>query len=168
MGFLRWDDLINLNTSDLSFHNNHLAIFLEKRKNDQFRDGLWIFIHRSGSFYCPVSLVNRFLILGGAEQGLPLFRSISHRKKGVSLRKQRLSYTRALEMVRKLLKSIGLKPELYGLHSMRSGGASLAAALGLPDRLIMRQGGWRSESSKNRYIKETKAALLDVSKSFKL
>ena len=50
-------------------------------------------------------------------------------------------------MVRKLLKSIGLKPELYGLHSMRSGGASLAAALGLLDRLVMRHGGWRSESS---------------------
>ena len=40
-------------------------------------------------------------------------------------------------MVRKLLKSIGLKPELYGLHSMRSGDASFAAALGFPDHLIM-------------------------------
>ena len=112
--------------------------------------------------------MNRFLILGGAEQGLPLFRRISHTKDGFSLRKQRLSYTRAIEMVRKLLKSIGLKPELYGLYSMRSGAASLAAALCLPDRLIMHHGGWRSESSKNRFIKETKAALLDVSKSFKL
>ena len=61
-------------------------------------------------------------MLGGAEQGLLLFRRISHTKNGFSLRKQRLSYTRALEMVRKLLKSVGLKPELYGLHSMRSGG----------------------------------------------
>ena len=60
VGFLRWDDLINLKISDLSFHDNHLAIFLEKRKIDQFREGSWIFIHRSGSFYCPVSLVNRF------------------------------------------------------------------------------------------------------------
>ena len=166
VGFLRWDDLININISDLSFHDNHLAIFFEKRKNDQFQEGSCIFIHRSGSFYCPVSLMNRFLILGGAEQGLPLFRRISHTKNGFSLRKQSLSYTRALEMVRKLLKSIGLKPELYGLHSMRSGGASLVAALGLPDCLVMHHGGWRSESSKNRYIKETKAALLDVSKSF--
>ena len=122
VGFLKWDDLINLNISDLSFHDNHLAIFLEKRKNDQFQEGSWIFIRRSGSIYCPVSLVNRFLILGGAEQGLPLFRRISHTKNGFSLRKQRFSYTRALEMVRKLLKSIGLKPELYGLHSMRLGG----------------------------------------------
>ena len=64
---LRWDDLINLNISDLSFHNNHFSIFFKKRKNDQFQEGSWIFIHRNGSFYCPVSLVNRFLILGDAE-----------------------------------------------------------------------------------------------------
>ena len=51
-------------------------------------------------------------------------------------------------MVRKLLKSISLKPELYGLHNMRSGGASLAAALGLPDRSIMCQRGWRSRPPK--------------------
>ena len=156
VGFLRWDDLINLNISDLSFHDNHLAIFLEKCKNAQFRERSLIFLHRSGSFYCPVSLVNRFLILGGAEQGLPLFCRISHTNNGFSLRKQRLSYTRALEMVRKLLKSIGLKPELYGLHSMRSGGASLVAALGLPDRLVMRHGGWRSESSKTGTSKRLK------------
>ena len=51
---------------------------------------------------------------------------------------------------------------------MRSGGASLAAALGIPDRLIVRQGGWRSEKSKHNYIRETKNALLQVSRSFAL
>ena len=61
-----------------------------------------------------------------------------------------------------------MKPGEYGLHSMRAGGASLAAALGIPDRLIMRQGGWRSEKSKNNYIRETKDALLQVSRSFAL
>ena len=51
---------------------------------------------------------------------------------------------------------------------MRAGGASLTAALGIPDRLIMRQGGWRSEKLKNNYIHETKDALLHVSRSFAL
>ena len=62
----------------------------------------------------------------------------------------------------------GLKPKDYGLHSMRSGGASLAAALGIPDRLIMRHGGWKSETSKNRYISESKISLLHVSGSLSL
>ena len=56
----------------------------------------------------------------------------------------------------------------YGLHSMRAGGATLAAALGIPDRLIMNQGGWRSEKLKNNYICDTKDALLHVSRSFAL
>ena len=56
----------------------------------------------------------------------------------------------------------------YGLHSMRSGDASLAAALGVPDKLIMRQGSWRSVSSKNRYIEESKVAFLEVSRAFNL
>ena len=95
-----------------------------------------------------------------------MFHRISHTKKGFSLRKQRLSCTRDLEMVIKLLKGIGLKPELYGLHSMRSVGASLVAALGSLNCLIMHHRGWRSESSKNGYKKQIKA--LDISKSFKL
>ena len=51
---------------------------------------------------------------------------------------------------------------------MRSGGASLAAALGVPDRLIMRQGDWKSVSSKNRYIEESLPSLLSVSRMLKL
>ena len=77
-------------------------------------------------------------------------------------------------MVRNQLKAINLDPKHYGLHSMRSGGggggggegASLAASLGVPDRLIMRQGSWKSISSKNRYIKESLDSLLSVSKAF--
>ena len=82
VGFLRWDDLINLNISDLSLCDNHLAIFfLEKPKNDQFREGSWIFIHRSGSFYCPVSLVNRFFKFGWCRAGFsPVSQDFPHKR----------------------------------------------------------------------------------------
>ena len=85
VGFLRWNDLISLNMSDLSFYDNYLAIFLEKRKNDQFRKGSWIFIHRSGSFYCPLSLVKRFFVLGGAKQGLSCFAGFPTQRNGFLL-----------------------------------------------------------------------------------
>ena len=91
------------------------------------------------------------------------YSAVSHTKSGYTLRHHKLSYTRALELVRVQLKSIGLEPEEYGSHSMRSGGASLAAALGIPDRLIMRQGGWKSEESKTNHIKETRDTLLRIS-----
>ena len=97
-----------------------------------------------------------------------LFRKIAHTNKGVSLCNQKLSYSRGLELVRLLLKCTGLDAQKYGLHSMRSGGASLAAAPGVPDRLIMRQGGWKSVSSKNRHIKESLPSVLTVSRMFNL
>ena len=46
-GFLRWDDLSRLTVDNLQFEDSHLAIFLTQRKNDQFRQGSWVFIARS-------------------------------------------------------------------------------------------------------------------------
>ena len=142
-GFLRWDDLSGLRYSDIRFHSNYMAIFLEKRKNDQFREGSWIFI-ASYSRYCPVILLQRFLSKGNDSNNSFLFRRVSHTKNGVKLRKEKLSYTRAIELVSKQLRAISLDPQQYGLHSLRSGGASLAAAMGIPDRLIMPH-AWRLE-----------------------
>ena len=78
--------------------------------------------------YCPASLLTRFIQVGEHSPDSFLFRKISHTKAGFKLRKQKLSYSRALH----------LDPSLYGLHSLLSGGASFAASIGIPDRLIMR------------------------------
>ena len=43
------------------------------------------------------------------------------------------------------LAALGLDPKRFGLHSLRSGGASAAANAGVPDRLFKRHGRWRSE-----------------------
>ena len=37
--FLRWDDLSQLRVSDIHLRSDHAAVFLEKRKNDQYRKG---------------------------------------------------------------------------------------------------------------------------------
>ena len=166
-GLLRWDDLSRIKLCDISFHESFVAIFLEQRKSDQYREGSWVDISKSYSKYCPVLLLKRFLAHGKHSQNSFLFRKIAHTNEGAFLRSQKLSYSRALELVRLLLKDIGLDAQKYGLHSMRSGRASLAAALGVPDRLIMRQGGWKSVFSKNRYIKESLPSLLSVSRMFK-
>jgi hypothetical protein len=41
----------------------------------------------------------------------------------------------------------------YALHSLRSGGATTAANLGISDRLFKKHGRWRSETAKDEYIK---------------
>ena len=40
-GFLRWDDLNHLTFDKIHFEGSYVALFLEKRKNDQFREGSW-------------------------------------------------------------------------------------------------------------------------------
>ena len=164
-GFLRWDDLSNLTVDNLQFADTHLAIFLAQRKNDQFREGSWVFIARSDSSPCPVAVVEKFLKVGRHDRKSQLFRRILHTKKRMELRKEPMSYSRANELIKQELLKEGLEPSLYGIHSLRAGGASAAAALGIPDRLFQRQGGWRSEKSRNNYIQESLESLLTVTRT---
>ena len=73
-------------------------------------------------------------------------------------------YTRACEAVREAMSSAGLKCDEYGLHNLRSGGVSEAAAAGVPDRLIKRHGGWRSDEAMAAYFEETLPSLMSVSR----
>ena len=167
-GFLRWDDLSRLKRQHLEFEREYMKVFLEKRKNDQYREGSWILIARTSNPTCPVQLMEKFLQKGGHSPRDFVFRKVSHTANGMSLRRQQMTYSRARELFSKQLREIGLDPSLYGLHSLRSGGTTEAAAWGISERLIQRHGGWRSEVSMNMYIQETKNALLRVSKSLGL
>lgn len=50
--------------------------------------------------------------------------------------------------------AVGLDPERYAGHSLRSGLAASAAAGGASERAIMNQTGHRSTSMVRRYIRE--------------
>ena len=163
-GFLRWDDLSNLVVDDLLFADSHVALFLLQRKNDQFRKGSWVFIARSEVAPCPVAVLEKFLKMGSHSKGSRLFRRIQSTRRGQMLKEAPMSYSRASELVKKELKSEGLDPSCYSLHSLRSGGASSAAALEIPDHLFQRQGGWRSTQAKNNYIQESLDSLLLVTR----
>ena len=41
-GFLRCNDLSNVEVDDLLFPDSHVALFLLQRKNEQFREGSWL------------------------------------------------------------------------------------------------------------------------------
>ncbi|KAK3090282.1 hypothetical protein FSP39_010613 [Pinctada imbricata] len=43
----------------------------------------------------------------------------------------------------------------FGLHSLRSGGATAAASFGIHDRLFKRHGRWKSELAKDGYVKDS-------------
>ena len=54
------------------------------------------------------------------------------------------------------------KRKKFGLHSLRSGGASAAAAAGVEDRLFKKHGRWKSDTAKDGYVKESLKDRLSV------
>lgn len=66
-----------------------------------------------------------------------------------------MSYTRAREIVLHAFGEIGLDKSKFGIHSLRSGGATAAAAAGINDRLFKKHGRWRSEKAKDGYVRES-------------
>ena len=97
-----------------------------------------------------------------------LYRGIIRSKNGSKLRENGgLSYTTVRETVLERFKAIGLDKQQYGLHSLRAGGASAAAA-GVPDRMFKWHGCWRSENAKDGYIADSLQNRLQVSKDIGL
>lgn len=170
-GFLRYSELAALKESDILIFPQHMEIFIESSKTDQYRDGAWVVIARTASQICPVNMTERYFSLGEIS-GSPdqhLFRGITRTKCGIKLRKKGgLSYTRMRELLLEKIEAIGLNPKLYSLHSLRAGGATAAANAGVPDRLFKRHGRWRSEIAKDGYVKDSLAIRLSVTKDMGL
>ena len=77
--------------------------------------------------------------------------------------KKPLSFSRAKEIVQEAFETTGQPKNEFGLHSLRSGGATTAASAGIPDRLLKKHGRWRSETAKDGYVKHSIKSLLYVS-----
>ena len=71
-------------------------------------------------------------------------------------------------MVLDMLAAIGLDKRQFGLHSLRSGGASAAANARVPDRFFKRHGRWQSENAKDGYVKDSLEERLKVTRNLGL
>lgn len=162
-GFLRWNDLSLIKVEGISIHRHYMSVFLRKRKNDQFHKGNFVYLSRMESAVCPVTIVERFLLRCDISSG-PLLRKVETRGSKEFVSTQQLSYAAARKLVLEMLAATGLNSREYGLHSLRAGGASHAANLGISDRRIACHGGWKSYQSCNRYIRDDRRTLLSVSK----
>ena len=169
--FLRYDELAKLRCCDVTFSPLRMAVHITSSKTDQYRQGDNVLVARTGSATCPVDMLERYYTMAAlsTQSKLHLFRGIVVTKNGERLRSQgSLSYTRLRELFLSKLSQLGFDPKQFGLHSLRSGGASAAANAGVPDRLFKRHGRWRSESAKDGYIKDSVSALMSVSESLNL
>ena len=63
-------------------------------------------------------------------------------------------YTTITKHLKRLLQKIGEDRD-FGTHSIRTGGTSAAANVGLPDRLFKQYGRWLSDIAKDSYVKDS-------------
>ncbi|XP_071090630.1 uncharacterized protein [Haliotis cracherodii] len=172
-GFMRSAELLNIKHGDLLFFS-HMTVFIERSKTDVYRDGSWLIIGRTGTKMCPVKCMECFLEKSGLKEETNsetyLFRNLSKTSDGYIFRAENkpMSYTRLRELFIEAFKPYVPDIKCYGLHSLRSGGATVAANRGIPDRMFKRHGRWRSESAKDGYVKDSIENRLKVSLSLGL
>ena len=138
-GFFRFSELATLKECDITFYESHMEVFVESSKTDQFREGAWVPIACTGSDLCPVSMMKRYFHLANIDRDPDkfLFRGLTRTKEGYRLRPSGgIRYSRVRELLLDKLSAVGLDPKQFGLHSLRSGGASAAANAGVPDRWV--------------------------------
>ena len=118
-GFFRYNELASLREADISIFPDHMELFLESSKTDQYHDGAHIVIARTNSQICPVTMLERYMSLTGATSSSDkfLFRGLSKTRDGYRLRASgSLSYSRVRELVLEKLMALGLDKRKFGLH----------------------------------------------------
>ena len=140
--FLRWSELRDLGACDLKLCATHMSGFLDRRKNDLFRQGSVVNVARLPSSFCPVKLLELFLECGGYQPFQSLFCLCQKLGTGYKLRQAPLSYSPAWEQFHQMISELGLDSKEFGLHtcSLRSGGASQAVRSGVSGRVWRRHG----------------------------
>ena len=76
-----------------------------------------------------------------------------------------MCYTRVRECLFSKLSGLGLDPTKFGTHGLRAGGLSSSVAKGVDHALSKKHGRWKSDSSKDLYIRQSVDQRLQVSKN---
>ena len=100
--FFCYDEIAGLKESDIAFFPDHVEVFIESSKTDQFRDGARVVIARTHTQLCPVNMLERYVKMADIQGDVHKhwFRGLVVTKAGAKLRATGgLSYTRVRELV---------------------------------------------------------------------
>ena len=144
MGFLRFSEVVKLRRCDIIINNTLLSIFIEKSKTDVYREGSWVYFTKLDAALCPTELVSEYIKKGNIRGNCQkyIFKGVITTKSHSKLRTcdKHISYTCVRENVIEGLKNIGAETKSFGLHSLRAGGATAAANLGVNYILFEKHG----------------------------
>ena len=133
-----FDPCVHLSVSDLAdrLHRPSGVLLLVKAsKTDPFRQGVRLFLPRTGGALCPVASISAYLHRRGNSSN-PLFLFTNGKP---------LSRLHVTDRLRSILAEAGIQGN-FSSHSFRIGAATSAHAAGLPDSLIRTLGRWSSDA----------------------
>jgi len=79
-----------------------------------------------------------------------------------------ISCTCLWEQFKRKVAKLGYNSTEFGLHSLRAGGATMAANSGVPDGLFKRHWRWKSENAKDGYVDDSVEHRLSVTRQLGL
>ncbi|MBP3981399.1 site-specific integrase [Acidovorax sp. JG5] len=150
-GAFRRSELVSIRQEDITVFDHGVEIHIRRTKTQQEK-GHTVFIPCAKSSRCPVKALEKWLALGGVEQG-PVFRPINRHDQitsGKALTPQ--SVALVLKGVTSHAKSAEAAKSVAG-HSLRSGYCTEAASVGVATHVIMEQTGHRSSATLAKYIR---------------
>ena len=141
----KFDKGKHLCCSDVLLSDNLVLVSLKWSKTNQFSDRQHYIplLAMEGSALCPVKAYKKLLALIPNSPEAPLFQMM---KDGKFLP---LTYNVLQSRLKSLISATGRAPEAYSSHSLRRGGATFAAAAGVPRHHIQQVGDWRSDAVDN-------------------
>ena len=143
-GLLRADELLSVRYKDINIEEHKMIIFIPKRKNDQCREGHFSNIYKSGKVTCPVSITQQLVKLLPDEKNspFPVIRKIVNKKKNKEFHRSKgISYSALMQEFRMHLSPFADDISKFGLHSMKSGGASNPGLPNVDGDLLDRHAG---------------------------
>ena len=168
---MRISELLAVQVKHIFLPRERVNMLLPKSKTDQLRQGHIVMIAKAGIFYCPVTWLKKYLKVSSLihqPESFFLCRLFKvkkcHRASGI----KPISYTTATKSFLKFFEWLTNERGNYGLHSLRSRGASAVANSGVTDGEIRKHGSWSVNSSRDMYIKDEMTKRLRVSKSLNL
>jgi hypothetical protein len=154
------------------FSKPRIFAYLYRIVKQIYADSNFVVIVRTDSNLCPVKNLELYLVWGNilADSNEFIFRNLTKCMDMYILRRddKALSRSRMRELFIQAFQSFVPDIKKFGLHSLRSGGATTCANLRISDRLFKKHGRWRSETAKDGYVKDSLPDRLSVSKNLGL
>lgn len=148
-GAFRRSELVALDFGDVQEVKAGIKITIRRSKTDQLGVGRIIAIPFGRGRYCPVWYLRNWSQTVDGDTG-PLLRSCA---KGGKITERRLSAEAVAQVVKRRVAEIGLQPQEFSGHSLRSGYVTSAVRAGATENAIRRQTGHASSTSLGRYIR---------------